>query len=108
MLCLLKSVALESLGNLGIALAVGLARHGQIHAYLTALALEMGIEISNHLLIATLGNAQSMLCSIVDGVFLEFLKLGCGHAALRATLGSGGSFVYIAAHGTNKFLVHSC
>ena len=34
MLGLFKGVALEGLGNLGIALTVGLARHGQVHAHL--------------------------------------------------------------------------
>ena len=68
----------------------------------------MGIEISDHLIVATLGNAQLMLGGIVDGIFLQLLKLGCGHAALGAALGGGGSFVYITAHGANKLLVHSC
>ena len=50
MLSLLKSVALESLGNLRIALTVSLTRHGQIHTHLAALAVEVVAQVVNHLL----------------------------------------------------------
>ena len=47
---LLESITLESLSDLGIALAVSLTGHGQIHTYLTALAIEMVAQVIDHLL----------------------------------------------------------
>ena len=50
MFCLLESIALESLSNLGIALTIGLTRHCQIHTYLATLTIEMVAQVVNHLL----------------------------------------------------------
>ncbi len=64
MLSLLKGIALESLCHLRIALAVCLTAHSEIHAYLTALTIEMVEQVLNHLLVGTLlaGSAQLMYC----------------------------------------------
>ena len=61
MFSLFPCVTLESLGDLGIALAVSLTGHGQIHAYLGAFTVEVGVEVLDHLLVGTLGYAYGML-----------------------------------------------
>ena len=55
MLSLLESVALESLGDLGITFAVGLTTHSQIHTNLTTLTVEVVTQVVDHLLTYTLG-----------------------------------------------------
>ena len=47
---LLKGLALESLSDFGIALAVSLTSHSQIHTNLTALTIEVVAQVVNHLL----------------------------------------------------------
>ena len=75
MVSLLKSIALESLGYLGITLTVGLACHSQVHAYLAALTIEVGTQVINHLLADTLGLAVANLMNGSVGqicIFLQF------------------------------------
>ena len=50
MVCLLEGIALESLSNLRIALAVSLTGHSQIHTYLATLTIEVVAQVVNHLL----------------------------------------------------------
>ena len=50
MLSLFESIALEGLCNLGIALAVSLTAHSQIHANLAALTIEVVAQVVDHLL----------------------------------------------------------
>ena len=58
---LLESIALEGLGNLGIALTVSLTGHGQIHTDLAALTIEVVTQVLNHLLTDTFGLAVTNL-----------------------------------------------
>ena len=50
MVGLLKSITLESLSNLGIALTIGLTSHCQIHTNLTTLTIEMVAQVVDHFL----------------------------------------------------------
>ena len=63
-LCLLESIALVSLCNFRIALTVCLARHGEIHSDLCAFAVEMCVQILDHLLVSAgcLRYAEFMNC----------------------------------------------
>ncbi len=109
-LCLLKSIALEGLGYLGIALAVGLTAHGKIHAYLTALAGEMVLKVFDHLLVGSFltGSTENVSSSEGGSVALifEFLKLGSRCLTDGAALGSLSALVDVTANGTNKLFLH--
>ena len=75
-LSLLPSVALESIGNFGITLAVSLTGHSEIHTNLSTLTHEMIVEILLHLVVYILGYTELMLsdefkkCSLIK--FFEF------------------------------------
>ena len=91
MLSLLKGVTLPSLGDLGIALPVGHTAHGQVHANLAALTVEVGAQALDHILGDVLGNAHHMLGDIGVLALLHKLVLGClaDGAELRSlTLGN--------------------
>ena len=76
MLSLFESITLESLGNLGISLAVSLARHGQIHTYLTALTIEVIAKVLNHLLAYALRLAiTNFMLSGICCLFYQFFEL---------------------------------
>ena len=60
-LSLLESIALESLCDLRIALAVSLTTHCQIHTNLTTLTVEVVTQVVDHLLTHTLGLAVTDL-----------------------------------------------
>ena len=47
---LLEGIALEGLGNLGIALTVGLTGHSQILSNLATLTIEVSTQVVNHFL----------------------------------------------------------
>ena len=47
---LLEGIALEGLGDLGIALTIGLTSHSQIHTDLTTLTIEVVAQVIDHLL----------------------------------------------------------
>ena len=108
MLGLLKGVALEGLGNLGITLTVGLARHGKIHAHLRAFALEVCLESGEDFGVNALGNTDDVLGGIgYFLVLLEFLELLGGLFTLRTFLRGCVTLVYITAHGTDPFFSHN-
>ncbi len=71
-----NGVALEGFCDFRIAFAVGLARHGQIHAYFGAFAFEVCAEVSLHFVIGIFCNADHVFghefesCAFVK--FLEF------------------------------------
>ena len=70
-----ESVALEGFGDFGIAFAVGLARHCQVHAYFGAFAVEVGLEVLDHLGVAAFGHAELMLCYELESLFgIEFFE----------------------------------
>ena len=108
-LCLFPSVTLESLSHFGITFAVSLTAHGQIHTYFCAFAHEVVVEVLNHFIVATFGNAESVLCYEVEAtLFGQFLKLAGGNFAHGALLRGFGTFVDITTDGADKFLVHWC
>ena len=105
--CLFPSVTLESLSHFGITLTVCLAAHCEIHAHFGAFAHEVVVEVLNHLLVATFGNADFVLCNERERtLFAEFLKLRSGNAAHGAFFGSFGTFVDVTANGADEFLFH--
>ena len=72
---LLKSVALEGLGNLGIALTISLTGHGQIHTNLATLTIEVVAQVLNHFLAHTLGlTVTNLVNSSIGhvGIILQF------------------------------------
>ena len=110
MLRLFKGIALERLGNLRIALAVGLTAHCQVHTHLGALAVEIVVETFQNLgILYVLGHAKHVLGhkhqrALGLCYFNEFFTR---HAAQGAFLGSGVTFVDISAYGASKFC-HIC
>ena len=110
MVGLLESITLESLGNLWIALAIGLTSHSQILAYLAALAVEVCTQVVNHFLANTLGLA---VANAVNGgvsgltLVLQFRELRCGSLTDWALLRSSIAFVDITTNGANELFLHS-
>ena len=105
MLGLLEGVALERVRDLGIALALRLTAHREVHADLRALAREVHAETLHDLLVQTLRGTDDVLARpghLAFGGLLE--KLGAGAAALRAAVGGGVAFVDVTADGANKLL----
>ena len=110
MVGLLKSITLESLSNLGIALTIGLTSHCQIHTDLTALPIEMVTEVVNHLLAHTLGFAvtDTMNGSIGNiTILLQFRELGSRSLTNRALLRCSIAFIDISTNGANKLFLHN-
>ena len=82
---------------LGIALAVGDAGHGQVHADLGALAVEIHAQALEDLLGSALGDADNVLSGPSHLAFL-LLELGSGGLALGAELGRGVALVNITTY----------
>jgi len=105
---LFESITLESFSDFGIALAVGLAAHGQIHAYLGAFAFEVGLQAFPYFGITTLGNADLMFgYELQITVLFQLFELASGNFALRAAFRGFGTFVDVSANCAYKFLCHS-
>ena len=108
-LCLLPSVALESLSNLGITLTVSLTAHRKIHTYLGALTHKVVLQTLPELLIRALTVAKLVLgyelelTAILDNLY----ELVCTNFAQRALLGCLCSFVNVATYATTPFLCHN-
>ena len=108
MLGLLPGVTLEGLGNLGIALAVGLTAHGQIHTHLGALAHEVVLKTLPQLGVRTLAITQLMLRDEIQCAILDNLDELVGtYLAQRALLGSLVTLMNVTAYGTTEFLYHN-
>ena len=111
MLSLFPSIALEGISHLGIALAIGLTAHSQIHTYFSALAHKMSIQILDHLLINAilLGDADDVLLYELNSAFLfnKLLELRSGYTALWATLGWCWTLMNITTNGANPFFLHN-
>ena len=104
---LFKGIALEGFCDFGIAFAVSLARHGEVHTHFGAFAFEVSLQSGPDIIGAALGYTDDVLGNVYACfVFLNFLELAGGSLALGALLGSGIAFVYIAAYGADKFLLH--
>lgn len=102
MLSLFPSVALEGLSDFGIALAVGLARHGQVHAHFGTFAEEVVVEVFDHLLAGAFGNADLMLGDELElFAVVNFFEFAAGSAAQRALFGCLVTFVNIATYGAD-------
>ena len=102
----LPRIALVSLGDLGIALAVGLTAHSQIHAHLGALAHEVILQAFPQLLAGALAVADHVLRNEFEPFALlhDLDELILAHFAHRALLGCLGTFVDVPADGTTPFL----
>ena len=100
MLGLLERDALVRLCDLGIALAVGLARHGEIHADFAALAVEMVLESLRDLCIVDDAVTDMVLCDELKAAAL-LQELRSRNAALGALLRRILAFVHIPANGAN-------
>jgi len=102
MLGLFPGIALEGLGHFGVAIAVSLTAHGQVHANLGALAVEIHAKALDDAGVNTLGHAHTMLVRI-GLLFAHELELALGSLALGAEFRSFGTFVNIAANLANPF-----
>ena len=68
----------------------------------------MSGKIVNHLLVATFGYADFVFGDELQTSFLiNFLESALGSMADGAFFGSFGTFVYVTAYGTDKFLFHN-
>ena len=101
MLGLLQSGPAPVLADLGVTLAVGHTGHGQIHANLGALALEVGAQALDDLRINALGYAHDMLGG-PGHLALLLHKLVGADAALGALLRGGLALVDVTADAANK------
>ncbi len=106
----LESGLLPVQADLGIALAVGDAGHGQIHADLGALALEVGAQALDDLLLDLGGDIRAELLADADDVLgspahlsLLFFELAAGDLADGAELGGIVALMDVTAYGANPF-----
>lgn len=94
--------------DLGIALAMSDARHGQVHTDLGALALKVGAQVGNDVLRDTLhlGDAHDVLGSPLELTLLLLQEARTGNAALGALKILGQliavELFHITANGANK------
>ena len=107
---LFHGVVLEGASHLRIALTVGLASHGQIHAHLCALTCEgilaVGYNILAHLV--SVGAAQFVYSSKLGSVVLgDLLELRGGSATERTLGGSFLAFINVTTNRSNEFLFHN-
>ena len=102
-----EGVAFESFSHFGIAFAVGLTAHGEVHANFGAFATEVSVEVGDHLFVATFGYADFVFGNELElgsGVhFFEFISANAAHGAF---FGSVFTFVYETAYSANEFLFH--
>jgi hypothetical protein len=108
-LCLLPSVALESLSNLWITLAVCLTAHSKVHTYLGALTHEMVLKTLKKLWICTQAITQNMLGNELEvtALLLNLYKLICRNFAKWAALWCLISLMNITTYCATKFLSHN-
>ena len=93
---LFERVALEGLGDLGIALALGDAGHRQVHADLAALAVEVLAQTVQNALVNVLGDADHVLAG-PDQLGSLNRELRAGALAERALRRGLVAFVDVAA-----------
>ena len=103
MVGLLVSVLLKGAGNLGVALTVGLAGHGQVHADLAALADKVVAEALDDLRVDAVDDAHLVLRFIAH-LFILLDKLVGADAAHRADKIGGKSvaLIDVTADAANK------
>ena len=104
-LSLFPSVALERLSNFGIAFAVCLAAHGQVHTNFCTFAHEVVVEVLDHLFVTAFGNAKFVLGNEGEtGVLFHFFEFKRWNTANRTASRSFITFVDVTAYGADKFL----
>ena len=106
---LLEGVALEGVGDLRIALTLGLAAHREVHAHFGAFAGEMFLEAGPDLRVTAFGNAEDVLAGPLGLVaflfhFNEFFGFGMAH---RALCGRIFAFVDVSADEASEFFLHN-
>ena len=103
--CFFPSVALESLCHFGIAFAVCLTRHGEIHSDFGAFSVEVSVEVFDHFFVAAFCYANFVFSHERESAFFgEFFELGSGNAAHGAFFGSVLAFIDETANGADEFL----
>ena len=109
-LCLLPSVALVSLSDLWITLAVCLTAHSKVHTYLCTLTHKVVLKTLKELCISALAITEDVLCYElkVTALLLNLYKLICRNFAKWATLWCLITLVNITAYCATNFLSPSC
>ena len=106
MLSLFESVALESLCNFRIALAVRLAAHREVHADFGTFASEIIVERFHNLSILHLAVSEFVLAGKLFTCLqhlYEFLALGVAKGTLCRRV---FAFVHVSAYETSEFFLH--
>jgi hypothetical protein len=108
-LCLLPSIALESLSDLGITLTVSLTAHCKVHTHLGALAHKVILQTLPKLLIRAFAITQLVLGNEIElaTIFYYLYELICANFAQRTLLGCLSALVNVTTYGTTEFLCHS-
>ena len=108
-LSLLEGVPLERLGDLRIALTLGLTAHREIHSDLRALSVEMILEALDNFLVLYTAVTDVVLAGPLwlAALILDLNELACRSVALRALCWRVLAFVNITANQTSEFLFHN-
>ena len=112
MVSLLERIALVSLCNLWITLAVCLASHCKIHTYLATLTCKVILQSLDDLLIDAIfmcltENVYCSECQIIIHCIFHLLELAGWCLANRALLWCLCTLVDVTTNGANKFLLHN-
>ena len=109
MLSFLESVPFERLGDLRIALTLGLTAHSEIHSDLRALSVEMILETLDNFLVLYTAVTDVVLAGPLRlaALILDLYELARRGVALRALCRRVLAFVNITANQTSEFLFHN-
>ena len=108
-LSFLESVPFERLGDLRIALTLGLTAHSEIHSDLRALTVEMILETLDNFLVLYTAVTDVVLAGPLRlaALILDLYELARRGVALRALCRRVLAFVNITANQTSEFLFHN-
>ena len=106
MLSLFESVALESLCNFRIALAVRLAAHREVHAHFGTFSSEIIMERLHNLSILHLAVAEFVLAGELFTCLHYLYELVALGMAKGTLCGRVFAFVHVSAYETSEFLLH--
>ena len=106
---LFESVPLERLGDLRIALTLGLTAHREIHSDLRALSVEMILETLDNFFVLYTAVTDVVLAGPLwlAALILDLYELARRSVALRALCRRVLAFVNITANQTSEFLFHN-
>ena len=106
---LLPGIALESLGDFGVTLAIRLTSHRQVLSHLGTFAHKVIVQTFPQLLAGAFAVAELMLRHEIQttGLLLDLYELLLAYFAHRALIGCLGTFVDISTNGTTPFLSHN-